>query len=521
MVSRPTLREASPLVCDAIGLGLCYLAFLVVFKSVSPAALKTVLIAASGLAVAGCLFKLIFRSNSAALLLIFGFAFSQNLFHLFDFPRAIPTLTTDACVLLFCCKAAVLKWCDGFRHMALFGKNSIIGLIAVAAASFFLNDESLAAALLWCRQTFMFILFFFALQNLDLSEETVRRLNRFIVFLFLIQLPAGLLKYLLIGQDEVWIGTVSKLNGSLSAILPMFAVSFLFAMFLNERGIKYLVLIVCFFLFGIIGEKRAIGFFILLILVFETAVFLWARFKSRHTVLSSRDIIIGAACILMGIGFVLLAGNIIASYDPKGRAHGPFDLKFIFWERVIHYNFRNMEIENNPEAEGHRTFTLKNRDGVEQIFKHGSTMGRGRITLEAIRYIISRHPVHWLFGFGPGSMNRSPRLDRSKQTPYEEFGIFGSYTGFIVYVLQIGFLGVFCLFFFFVKIVAAVYHRYRLTSDCDYRIKALGFLGINFSFFIDFFFYSQTTINQQMLMPVYFYASTLLLKDRSTETQSG
>jgi len=126
--------------------------------------------------------------------------------------------------------------------------------------------------------------------------------------------------------------------------------------------------------------------------------------------------------------------------------------------------------------------------------------------------------VNLLFGYGPGTMIRSPHLGRSKETPYEKFGIYGTYTGFVVYVLQIGFLGVACLSAFMIQIVRTVCGQINSHSTPATRMMTTGFLGAVLLFFIDFFTYSQTMYYQHAIFPLFLYLATLLIRGFSVRS---
>ena len=86
----------------------------------------------------------------------------------------------------------------------------MVGILAVATFSYSYNQPEILPAIFFVRQIFIFYLFFVALLNLNLSEETVFKINKLIIFLFLIQLPAAAVKLILVGQWEgLGIGTVS------------------------------------------------------------------------------------------------------------------------------------------------------------------------------------------------------------------------------------------------------------------------------------------------------------------------
>ena len=193
-------------------------------------------------------------------------AFSRVIFHLVGLPRAVPTLFTELCVLILLAKALCLQLLVYRRPLRAVGFFPMLGLLALALLSYIYNQSETLPAIFFVRQIFVFYLFFVAMLNLNLSEETIFKINKFIVVLFLIQLPAAAIKFMVIGQDEGrGIGTVSWQAGQFSTTLPLFAISFLLSFYFFRKEKKYLLLIAGFILFGIVGQKRALALLIPLV----------------------------------------------------------------------------------------------------------------------------------------------------------------------------------------------------------------------------------------------------------------
>lgn len=436
---------------------------------------------------------IVFRSSVLTLLLIFTAATTQAVFALIGLPRMVPTLFAEVCILLLLLKMLYVKLVLKPMPLKFIGFFPVTGLFIVMIFSFFLNSAEPLPAVFCIRQTFIFILFFVAIQNIDLSKKQTTRVNQYIVFLILIQLPAALVKLIVIGQDESWVGTISHQAGSLSTTFPLFVISFLLALFFFKRRLKYVALIGGFFLFGIIGEKRALAFYLPVLIAFSLYLY-GKRHNYRLTVISGRQLVYAMVFGVIGLACFVGAVKMIPSLNPEGTYGGSFDVNYIIKNRIIGYNFRD--------------------DVAESGFNAQSTMGRVTITKIALTRLREAGVLNSLFGFGPGTMIRSSHLGRSKKTPYDLFGIYGHYTGFVVYVLQAGLLGVLCLSYLFIKLFMRAYKTYRLTSDIDMKIFSLGFMGAVLIFFIDFFTYSQTTFNQQALIPLFFYAATLIIKQQ-------
>jgi O-antigen ligase len=118
--------------------------------------------------------------------------------------------------------------------------------------------------------------------------------------------------------------------------------------------------------------------------------------------------------------------------------------------------------------------------------------------------------INILLGFGPGSMITSPHLNRENAV-FERFGIRGAMPGLVICVLQTGVLGVCFLTYFLVSLLRKAYARYRQIDDTRFKMVALGFMGATFVFLVDFFIYSESSLNLGVLTPVYFYVASIVL----------
>jgi len=147
------------------------------------------------------------------------------------------------------------------------------------------------------------------------------------------------------------------------------------------------------------------------------------------------------------------------------------------------------------------------------------TMGRYTITAIALNRLKQGGLVRELIGFGPGSMILSPHLGRSRRTAYETFGIYGGFTGFVIFVLQTGFLGVISITYFFLSLFRRVYSLYQKSSNSKFKMTALGFLIATFTILLDFFVYSDSIIFLGVLSPIYFYVATMVLKEDFENSQ--
>jgi len=443
------------------------------------------------------LFTIIYKSNKLALGLIFILAFTRVFFHFAGLPRMVPSILTEVCVLTFFTKAFYYRFYIQKRAFRIIGFYPMLGVLLLSIISVLVNG-----------QVFIFYIFFLALMNLDLSENTVSFLNRLIIFLFLIQLPAAALKYLFLGQQELWAGTVSWQAGQFGTTLPLFAIAFLIAFYYIRKSFGiFFILYLGFVFFGIIGQKRALPVFIPSVLLL--AWFLNWRDKATGllSIFSVKQLKSLALVVLFA--FVALSSYTLISKDEMFM-HGLNPKKLI--EYVYWYNTRDDMASHGIVKENITSYTI-----IENNMKNNGipdteyAMGRGKITKVAFHHLRRNGVAKIFLGFGPGAMISSPHLGRN-DISYNSFGFRGAVTGFIVFLLQLGVIGVIlftCLFF---ELFIRAYSVFRTTRNKDLKMVALGFMGVTYVFLLDFFFYSQSTFFFGVLTPTYFYIATIVMR---------
>jgi len=436
------------------------------------------------------LFAAILKSNIIALGLIFTTAFTRVIFHLVGLPRAVPTLFTEFCVLLLLVKALYLQLIVYNKPLRAVGFLPMVGVLAVATLSYIYNQSEILPAIFFVRQIFTFYLFFIALLNLNLSEKTILKINRFIIFLFLIQLPAALIKVITIGQDERWIGTVSWQAAQLSTMLPLFAISFLFAFYFFKRDKKYLLLVAGSFLFGIAGQKKSLA---LLIPVVSGVV--WYLYGKRAIPKKRLRLRVSQMKYLFIICVISYLGIFSASRILKSEMYGGhLDVKRLI-DYIIWYNTRDQ-------------IALYGADNPDH------SMGRVTITILSLNRLKESGLIQQLIGFGPGAMILSPHLGR-KEMAFEQFGLRGAIPGFVMFVLQVGFLGVMFWIYFFLKLFKKAYTTYQKSYNPNFKAVVLGFMGATFTFILDFFIYGTSTMFLGILTPVYFHVAAIVFRGDS------
>ena len=116
--------------------------------------------------------------------------------------------------------------------------STLLLLISLSIVSFLINDISLLQFILFLRIYILPILFFVSLKNI--KNINLIKLDKLIVFLFIEQIIASILKLIISGQSESYIGTISVFSGELATIIPLLGMSYFFLKYLHYNNRKYL-----------------------------------------------------------------------------------------------------------------------------------------------------------------------------------------------------------------------------------------------------------------------------------------
>lgn len=426
----------------------------------------------------------ILKSNTFALTIIITFAMTRGILLLVSIPSIVPRSIMELSILILLAKAVYLRGIVMKKSIRTIGFLPVLGLSLVTLLSFYINRQPILPFLIFSRNVFIYYLLFIALLNLNLSEDAVKKLNMYLVFLFLLQLPIGVIKYMTTGIVEGGlIGTVTIHGGNFSTTLPLFAIAFLFSFFLFRRKPIYLFLIFAFIAFGLCGNKRGFVFYIpplMLFLCYE------GGFRKKASIFHHRRLKTLVIVILVSYLGVYAAGRLLFSLNPESEVGGSFD---------GHYLVKVIMDE----------LTLNIDEG---------THGRIATTLNSLCILVRAGPATLLFGFGPGIVTDSSLVDTDQvlDTFKKKFGIVTGRTGFVWLALQIGVLGVVFLLLLYFQLFRRLFMIYQRTSDYYWAPLLLGLLGATFVFVLDFLTYSRSAMFLGILTPVYFYLVGICLK---------
>jgi len=353
----------------------------------------------------------------------------------------------------------------------------VLFFIIISFFSNFIGKSNLFSLIYFLRYSLLSYLYFLIIIN-DYDNEKYINIAQYIIFLFILQIPADILKYIFIGQREgVIIGTISVEAGVVSTVLPTFAISVLFSLYLFHISKKYLILIFGFILCGIIGAKRGIIFFIPLTILVTYFLynFLSNRLKTYKFIKNSFFVL-----IISMLAFILIAKT-NPTLNPEGSNWGSFDLDYI-----INYSQDYTSTQDlDPNYYGSR------KDALFYFFETISKSNFKRFVL----------------GDGAGMFIESRYNSQAGEYDFYDNVKIRRLTGATQFLIQLGLIGTIVYMMFIFRAFYFVYINYR------YNPLYLAFLSLTFVFITDFIFYSVGFYKFEFLKGVYFFILGVLYLD--------
>jgi hypothetical protein len=365
------------------------------------------------------------------------------------------------------------------EKLNLTGMSIVFLFLIICFFSYLINSVSYFHTLFFLRLVFRYYLLFLAVINLDFDEKSMKLLNKILIFLFFIQIPTAVIKWLIFGQGETAIGTYDIHGGGLSTVIPLIAVNFLLAYYFFYKASKsYILAAICFVAFGLIGGKRAILLFVPIVVIFLG----W--FMRDRTKNFLRYILIGCLLILL-TGYASI--KLIPSLNPQKTRGGEVDFNYLA-SYFADYSMRT-----------HR----------------GSSAGRIATSINVFRILKNTGLENILVGLGPGSYIET--RFRGLRTTLKERGelpiMYGT-TGLSWLALQAGYLGVLIYFLLFVLILTAASQYYKSEPKGYWKSFGLGMVG--FSFIMLWISIAYWAVYTGDLIPmVYFLLAAFLVKRRN------
>ena len=201
----------------------------------------------------------------------------------------------------------------------------LTGFVLICSISYIINPVNFVQLFLFLRKYLLFVAVLVLFHNIKLHDKDRENLLKFIILLFVSQIIVNIARFPITGQTEPYIGTVSILGGSITAIFALVGIAFSFSAYLYKRKLIYIVLIFGFLIFSIIGIKR--GHFLFLPLLLLIQYFVYLRFTQENfwrKALISAPIVLIVTVLPVYLGFIL-----VPTLNPENVIGGSFDPAYV------------------------------------------------------------------------------------------------------------------------------------------------------------------------------------------------
>ena len=414
--------------------------------------------------------------------IIFLFSFFGDFFVQENLIPPYLTLATEGFIYLLFLYSLIVRRTDHKRY-CLHLVPLFVFFLTVALCSIVVNNTFNFRPIFSLRLILRFFIFYLALINLRLIDDQLKKINRLLFILFIIQLPVSAVKFYFYGVAERTHGTYS--GGGLTTIIPIIALGYLSGYYtFHKPRVVYLLLGVGFIAYGIVGAKAAL-FFLLPITFLGLYYLTYIRGKSVDT---AKHLSMIAIILLLSI----VVGGTIIRFNPRLNA-----------ERKVGGN-----IDFSYALEYSKEYTTGTN-----CYNSEYATGRFSTTMLTFDTLCKGGLPHILFGYGPGCLTKS----MLSHTPADKriVRIAGSYgmSGMAFILTEYGLFGLIPLGLMFCIFARMCWRWYNYEEDPYWKAFAVGSLVFSFLNAFIFFAYNRLPILGDIIVPVYFYAmATMYLR---------
>jgi hypothetical protein len=397
-------------------------------------------------------------------------------------PPLVNWLTEPLIYLFFVFSIASSKSRIRLPYWYFFGMLFLVGICSAIA-----NSNLGIGTVFGLRLVFRYYLFFLAMVNMGYSELELRKLEKFMFFCFLIQIPVIFVKMLIYGQGESATGTYSLTDGSVVAFFPLIAAGYLMGFYLYVKpSKKYLFLILAFIGTGVMGHKRALPFLIPPSFVFIAFMALRDKLVIKKKI---PDMGLKLAVISIILITVTFMGSVktMESLNPEGEKGGSIDVDFII-NKILTYEQTTSKA--NPEYTGGRTAT----------------------TVRVFTTLPKKGIVKMMFGYGPGTYISSRFSEDRKRTGnnlrgnelFRDMKFYYGVTPLNFTAMEYGYSGVVLYLLFIIFMFRSVVKTWKKSIDSYERAMGFGAVVFAFVYVIIWSWYSNAILLGDT-MPFVFY----------------
>ncbi len=357
--------------------------------------------------------------------------------------------------------------------------------VLTAAFSVIVNHSFSLEPIYGLRLLLRFYIFFLAVVNLSLTDVEINKINKFIIFIFIIQIPVATAKLFIYGPGERAIGTYSLTEGSLSTIIPLIAIGYLIAFYIyyNKRPI-YLLLSIGYIYFSIICKKRALVFMLPLLISFLSIMFLSEKNYNlkQKKIIRNRIFLIAPLLILIVFYFSI---RLVPALNPEEKIGGTFNLKYSA-DVFVEY------------------FTREPDDS-------GYTTSRFSTTKRVFAVLYKKDFAKLFFGYGPGAYTKSRFvLKEEERIAYKELRIIYGVTPFTYIAIEYGVLGIFPYFLFICAIFVKSIKYWKIANSPYWKAFSFGSVGFSFSMILLWLTYHIPSFTGDPIPCLYFYCMAVV-----------
>ncbi len=413
-------------------------------------------------------------------------------------PDHLPDIVLIFVIILLLSKIFIRRTTHDNR-IAMPGLVPFLAFVGICIISAILNNIEFLRVLLFIRHWVIFYLLFVALVNANLEESEIGRINKFVVFVFLLQVVVASVKWVFYdGAGETFggenlTGTYATGGGGLHTLIPLIAVGFIVPAYVAvaENRKKYIVLFLSFIWFIIIGDKRA-PFYVLP--PFIVCMLYIMRGKIAVVKMKISRVVTIMALIMLAL---IAIARINHTLNPEQTVGGSFDLRHVF------------------------DYAMRYTTQLEFVGGRGYTAGRLASTGQAVATLMGSEIENLLLGYGPGIVLKSGVVTGTFHSSLLRFGISNGETGLIIYFLQVGVVGTIVYLWFFFSIFKRVLLVYKRSQSTYWGIVLCGTIGTLLVFFFDFLAYSGVFAKSEpLLVFLYYFVGISLLYGRKQLNQS-
>tara|TARA_Y100000741_G_C18261811_1_gene560765 strand:+ start:5814 stop:7124 length:1311 start_codon:yes stop_codon:yes gene_type:complete len=357
----------------------------------------------------------------------------------------------------------------------------------IVLVSILYNSSDLFKSFSFYHYSLVGYLLLIVLYNVDFNNLEINKILNFINKLFILQIIFTIFKYVIYGQKETLIGTISLTSGNLNTILPLIGIFYYLSNYLFiKKSNVFLFLALGMFFISYVGEKRAI--FFILPLCLSIFYLFYSKYHLKKSFMSKNLNRFLISITILSLVFIYFGVKFNPTLNPENIKGGSFDLAFLA-DYLIKYNFNI----NSPLASGRFA-------GLYVIIS--------QLSLFDYKYLIGNGP-DTLIGF----------TDSVGFGPLRNFGLLSamSANGLVSYLISVGILGSLSFFLFYYNIFYKIIIKMTLPKSNFNRFLDFFSIMLLMVFFFDFLIYSKGFINNHAISSLFFILIGITLKKNNCE----